>query len=60
MYTINLLHLDSYELNEARKATYRMLLNMGVDTIRKYYLDSNSDELLPFTNVIKWYVRTHK
>ncbi len=37
-YTIELLHLDSYELNQARKATYKWLLNMDVRDIERYYL----------------------
>ena len=58
-YTIKLLHLDSYELNRARKATYRMLLNLDKSTIEQIYLNSGSEEAEAFINVIKWYVKNH-
>lgn len=58
-YTIKLLHLDSYELKKARQATYKKLLNLERSMIEQVYLNDNSGELVPFINVIKWYVKEH-
>lgn len=58
-YTIKLLHLDSYELNKAREATYRQLLKLDTDMIKQIYLNDDGEELVPFVNVIRWYIKEH-
>ena len=56
-YTINLLHLNAYELKEARRAVYQQLQRLDGDTIRQIYMDRQADEDYPaYYNVIKWYV----
>ena len=56
-YTTELLHLNSYELKEARKAVYRQLLYFDKEMIEQIFLDESSEEREPFVNVAKWYVK---
>lgn len=57
-YTTELLHLNSYELREARKAVYKQLLYFDKEMIEQIFLDESSEEREPFVNVAKWYVKT--
>lgn len=57
-YTIDLLNLNSYKLRKAREAVYKTLLDMDEQTIRLVY-DDNEEQLPPFTNVIRWYLKQY-
>ena len=58
-YTIDLLNLNFYELKNARKAVYRLLQSMDIETIKAVFLQESGEMKEPFTNVIQWYTQYH-
>lgn len=56
-YTIGVLNLDTYQLRKAREAVYRSIMFMEKEDIIQMYMDEQ-DGLIPFVNVIKWYVNS--
>ncbi len=59
-YTIELLGLDEYELNKAREAVYKQIMNLDCETIELIYCSNEDDLLNNFENVIRWYLKTHR
>lgn len=65
MYTIDLLNLKSYQLQSARKAVYRQLLDMTngctpdemKEIIQMCFGNGEEEKLQPFYNVVKWFVK---
>ncbi len=55
-YTIELLNLNSYALKEARAAVYKVIKNMSKEDICLIY-DAQGEELQPFYNVVKWFLK---
>ncbi len=55
-YTISLLNLNSYELRRARRAMYKILLDMDSDTIEMVYCKDNNN-YISYINVIRWFLR---
>lgn len=58
-YTINLLNLNSYKLRKAREAVYKTILYMDEQTIQQAY-NQDEEQLTPFINVIRWYLKQIK
>lgn len=58
-YTIDLLNLNAYELREARKAVYKTIMSLNIETIELIYC-KNNEKLSPYYNVIKWFVKVNK
>lgn len=59
-YTIDLLNLNAYELQNARKSVISSLQGLDKDTIRECYMNEDEQEYSPYYNVIKWYWETSK
>ena len=57
-YTINLLNLNASWLIEARRAVYKQLLSCNKKEIEDIFC-SDPDNLYNFTDVIRYYLRTH-
>ncbi|MBQ7562535.1 MAG: hypothetical protein IJT16_00945 [Lachnospiraceae bacterium] len=55
-YTISLLNLNSYRLRQARKAVFKMIMNMRNDDIRSAFC-CDQEQYWPYSNVISWYLR---
>lgn len=58
-YTIGLLNLNSYELQNARKSIYKVLQNLDKDIIQQCYMNEDDEEYQAYYNVIKWYWKTY-
>lgn len=61
-YTIDLLHLNSYQLRQARRATYEGCKQMSGENyqyIVDYYLKPNDGPLPPYVNIIRYFDRQH-
>ncbi|MCI5602697.1 MAG: hypothetical protein SOV90_10065 [Lachnospiraceae bacterium] len=58
-YTIDLLNLNAYELREARKAVYKTIMNLDIETIELIY-SKNNEQLPPYYNVIKWFIKVRR
>lgn len=56
-YTISLLNLNSFELRQAREAVYKTIFNWDRELIEQVFLNEDREELEPFTNVVKWYLK---
>ncbi|MGN0506956.1 MAG: retron system putative HNH endonuclease [Lachnospiraceae bacterium] len=56
-YTIGILNLNSYQLRKAREAVYKSIMYMEKEDIIQVYMNEQN-ELMPFVNVIKWYVNS--
>lgn len=57
-YTINLLNLNASWLIEARRAVYKQLLSCNKKEIEEIFC-SDPDNLYNFTDVIRYYLKTH-
>ena len=55
-YTIRLLNLNAYELQEARRAVYQQLQGLDKETIELVYMNVQDESYPAYYNVIKWYV----
>lgn len=55
-YTAKVLGLDSYKLQQARKAIYKNCSDMDQDSLQ-WYLEEHDGRLQPFIDVIRYYAK---